>query len=144
MERLVSDLLADLDTGDNMMTRFLAESNVCFKTLVKKHLTPVIHFREEADSIIITVMAPDLRKEDIRIHIDNDLLTVSGIVKEENDAPDELVTLHHLNSETFKRSFRLPETVNPEQIETRYDEGVLTLKLPKKNIASSENEVSLE
>lgn len=95
---------------------------------------PAINIKDEDEGFIIDLAAPGLVKEDFNIELDNDLLIVSAISKsKEND--DAKYTRKDFNYSEFRRSFTLPDSVNGTVIEATYKNGVLSVKLPKKEEA---------
>lgn len=79
------------------------------------------HTHEEDKFFLVSVDMPGLKRDDIKIEVLENILTVTGERKEKN--PDRQYTL--------KRSFSLPREVNAEGIEANYEDGVLKLYLPK-------------
>ena len=83
------------------------------------------------DKLIVKAELPGLEPEDIKLSLSGDLLTIQGEKKKEKEEKDE----HHYSLERysgeFQRSFRLPQEVQEDKIEARFDKGVLTITLPK-------------
>jgi HSP20 family molecular chaperone IbpA len=144
MRQIQMNLLPRSDKSDYVVAGYPEETDDYFKTLVRKHLRPVIRFRDEPDMIIIYIMASAMRKEDIRARVENGMLILSGKVKSEANKSNDNMLRQGVNDESFHRTFRLPETVSPEHMEIRFEHSMVTLKLPKKNCLSGETEVSLE
>ena len=96
-----------------------------------------VNLRETDQSYEMSLIAPGLRKEDFKLNVTNDLLTVSYEQKEEHN--EEKVEEGWLRKEykmqTFSRSFRLDDSVDVNKITASYDNGVLHLSLPKKENA---------
>lgn len=97
---------------------------------------PPVNVKETATAFALEVVAPGLKKENFNIEVDNDLLTVSSEVKtEKSDEQEGKFTRREFRSASFKRSFKLPENVKPEEINAVYQDGILTVSLPKKEEA---------
>jgi HSP20 family protein len=79
--------------------------------------------------------APGLTKEDFKINVENDVLTVSNEKKTETSEKNEKYTRKEFSYSSFLRSFTLPEIVDMEKINAGYENGILTLTLPKKEEA---------
>ncbi|WP_321495952.1 Hsp20/alpha crystallin family protein [uncultured Desulfobacter sp.] len=79
----------------------------------------------------IKVEVPEIKREDIRITIDNGVLNIRGERKQEKE--DKNVKYHRIERHygSFLRSFSMPDNVTEEQIEAQFNEGILTLRLPK-------------
>jgi HSP20 family protein len=96
---------------------------------------PSVNVVEHKDGFRIELAAPGLVKEDFKVNLEKDLLTIS--VKKEANTEEETDTYRRreFNYSSFERSFRLPETVDAEKIDAKYDNGVLLIALPKKEAA---------
>jgi len=104
-----------------------------FSRINQKVNVPV-NIRETDQSYEMSLIAPGLRKEDLKLNVTDDLLTVSYEQKEENN--EEKVEESWLRKEykmqSFSRSFTLDDSVDVNKITASYDNGVLHLSLPKK------------
>jgi HSP20 family protein len=97
--------------------------------------TPAVNIIEGKDDFKIEVAAPGLSKEDFRINLDNDLLTISANKEVKNEEQNETYTRREFSYSSFCRSFTLPETVDGEKISASQKEGILTIHVPKKEEA---------
>jgi HSP20 family protein len=89
---------------------------------------PVNVFETEGE-LVLEVVAPGFEKENFNVNLENDLLTISAESKGEENRK---VLRSEFGFRSFKRSFTLPETADPERISAQYVNGVLTLNLPHK------------
>ncbi|RMD74250.1 MAG: Hsp20/alpha crystallin family protein [Bacteroidetes bacterium] len=96
---------------------------------------PSVNIVEGPDKFRIEMAAPGYDKNDFQIELDNDVLTISVQKQEEQVNEDENFVRREFNYTSFQRSFQLPETVDPEQINAHYENGVLVIDLPKKEEA---------
>ncbi|ADV47673.1 Hsp20/alpha crystallin family protein [Cellulophaga sp. E16_2] len=103
---------------------------------------PAVNIREGDTSFVLELVAPGRKKEDFKIEIDNDLLSVSSEVKKESSETldsKEVEKVKYTRKEysftSFKRAFTLPDTVNVEDIKASYENGILSFNLPKKEEA---------
>ena len=96
-----------------------------------------VNLRETDQSYEMSLIAPGLRKEDFKLNVTNDLLTVSYEQKEEHneEKAEEGWLRKEYKMQTFSRSFRLDDSVDVNKITASYDNGVLHLSLPKKENA---------
>lgn len=93
--------------------------------------TPAVNISEHDEHWEIQVAAPGLKKEDFKLELDNNLLTISFEKKEESETTGKF-TRREFSYSSFKRSFTLPEgTIDSNNIEAQYTDGLLTLTLPK-------------
>lgn len=96
---------------------------------------PKVNIKEVADAFIVEMAVPGLKKSDFNINLDNNILSISAELKEENEENDEGYTRREFGYSSFKRTFTLPETVNDSKINATYNEGILNVHLPKKEEA---------
>ncbi|MEM9337636.1 MAG: Hsp20/alpha crystallin family protein [Bacteroidota bacterium] len=93
--------------------------------------TPKVDVAETDNEFEVQLHLPGLKKEDIKIDINKDRLSISGERKFENKKSEK--NYHSVESYygSFSRSFHLPDTINTEKIDAAYVDGVLTVTLPK-------------
>lgn len=93
--------------------------------------SPSVDIAETKDEIVVSADLPGLNKEDIKVNVENNVLTFSGERKQEKK--DEGSNYHRLERSYgfFSRSFTLPVTVQSDKIKAAYKDGVLRLSLPK-------------
>ena len=77
---------------------------------------------------------PGLKKEDVKVHLDDRTLTISSEVSSENKEADEsgTYTRREFGFRSFKRAFTLPESVDTESIDAKFEDGILYVSLPKR------------
>jgi HSP20 family protein len=92
---------------------------------------PAVDVSETDVSYIIRAELPGMKKEDVKITVNNTLVTIRGEKKNESDEKDR--TYHRIERSygSFERSFNLPGAVKTGDVEARYDDGLLTVTLPK-------------
>lgn len=96
---------------------------------------PLVNITEDRDQFKLTVAAPGMDKEDFKIDIHGDILTISADTEEKEETP----TRQEYNYSSFSRSFRLPATVLKDKVEAKYKDGILKLFLPKTEEARRAN-----
>lgn len=106
---------------------------------------PPVDIREDKEAVILSAELPGIKKEDIKLGVENGVLTVKG----ERSFKDEQKKENYYRIErsygSFSRSFELPSTIDPEKIRANMKDGVLEIYIPKKEEAkpkSVEIEVS--
>lgn len=92
---------------------------------------PVVNTREGESAFHIDVDLPGVNKDDIRVDIDKDVLTISGERKTKDEIKEEDYYKVETSFGKFSRSFTLPENVDKENIEARSNDGVLEVVIPK-------------
>jgi HSP20 family protein len=107
---------------------------------------PAVNIHETNTSFELELAAPGLKKSDFKISVDGDVLTISAEKKEEKEEKHKKVTRREFNFTSFSRSFTLPDTVDADKIKASYEDGVLKLELPKKEVAIKQapKEISVE
>jgi len=86
---------------------------------------------ENEDSYIVRASIPGIDPEDLDITINNNVLTIKGETSEEEEEEDERYHVRERRFGVFVRSIVLPSSVDRENVEATYEDGVLTLRLPK-------------
>jgi HSP20 family protein len=86
---------------------------------------------ETEDSYIVRASIPGIDPEDLNITINNNVLTIQGETSEEEEEEDERYHVRERRFGVFVRSVVLPSPVDRENVEATYEDGVLTLRLPK-------------
>ncbi len=92
---------------------------------------PAVNISESKDNYRIDLAAPGLNKDDFKINLDNDILTISSEKEENKEKKDEQVMCKEFSYSRFSRSFTLPESVDANSIKATFKDGVLSLTLPK-------------
>ncbi|MCB0772507.1 MAG: Hsp20/alpha crystallin family protein [Flavobacteriales bacterium] len=93
---------------------------------------PRVNIVEDAAGYKLEMQAPGFAKEDLKVNMENDLLTISAEHKTEELKEDERFTRREFSTRAFTRSFRLPELVQADAISAEYVNGVLKVSIPKK------------
>jgi len=96
---------------------------------------PAVNITENKDNYEVSLAVPGMKKDDFKIDVEGNMLTISSEKEETKEEKDKKFTRKEYNYSSFSRSFTLPEEVNQEKIEARYEEGVLKLMLPRKEEA---------
>ena len=96
---------------------------------------PMVNIKETSDAYFVEMAVPGLKKSDFQIDLDNQILSISTEIEEDSEHTEANYTRREFGYASFKRSFTLPETVDVIKIKAKYDEGILSIKLPKKEEA---------
>ena len=97
------------------------------------HTVPAANVVETEKSFNLDIAVPGLTKEDFKIEIENKALVISAEKKIENETKDETTKFvrREFGYSNFKRSFTLPENVDVSSIAAQYNNGVLSIEIPK-------------
>lgn len=92
---------------------------------------PPVDIFEEDNAIRITSEIPGVRPEDVKLSVENNLLTISGTKRQVAEERTDRVHRYERTYGAFERSFTLPASVDANGIKATYEHGVLTVTLPK-------------
>jgi len=111
-------------------------------TMATSSWAPAVDVQEEQDSYCIRADLPGVNQNDIDVFMDNGVLTIKG--KRECEHKEEGANYSRIERMygSFHRQFTLPDTANSENIQAEYTNGVLSLKIPKKE-ASKPRRISI-
>lgn len=93
---------------------------------------PAVNIKESEKSFELEVAVPGLKKENIKIDVEREVLTISSEQTHEREEGKEGYTRREFHFNSFKRSFSIPESVDVEKIDASYKDGILNIALPKK------------
>ena len=98
---------------------------------------PLVNIKEDNDNFLVEMAAPGMEKNDFRVELDGNLLTITSEKQNENEVKEgERYSRREFSYQSFQRSFQLPkEVVDADKIEAKYENGVLRLLIPKKEEA---------
>ena len=96
---------------------------------------PPVNVTENQNDYMVSLAAPGLKKDDFKVDISGNMVTISSEKEESKEEKDKNFTRKEYSYSSFSRSFTLPEDVMQEKIEAKYEDGVLKLKLPRKEEA---------
>jgi len=94
-------------------------------------LAPQIDVTETDEELRLQAELPGVSENDIEVSLNDDALTIRAEKKQQRKEEREGVHFSERAFGTFQRSLRLPYQVNPEQVQARFENGVLTVSLPK-------------
>lgn len=93
---------------------------------------PAVNVLEDDNEFDVEVAAPGFKKEEFKIQVENNQLTISSEHKKEKEEKGKKVTRKEFNYNTFTRTFTLPDNINQDAIDAEYADGMLKVILPKK------------
>jgi HSP20 family protein len=100
----------------------------------EQHFIPAVNIHESEKSFSLEFKAPGYEKENFKVTLDNEVLTVSAEVSKEENVTEKNYSRREFVLNSFQRSFTIPETVNSEAMEAKYENGILRIFLPKKEV----------
>lgn len=93
---------------------------------------PAVNIKETTDDYSLSLAVPGMKKDDFKIDMEGNMITVSCEKEESKEEKEAKYTRNEYNFTSFSRSFTLPDEINKEKIDARYENGILKLVLPKK------------
>ena len=118
------DNFFDTDLGTGLLSNFNTGMTL-----------PAVNIKEDNENYHLEVAVPGLKKDDFELEVDNDILTISAHTKTENETNAENYTRREFGYSSFKRTFTLPDTVESENIKAGYEDGILSVHIPKREEA---------
>lgn len=114
------------------MEEFLNKSLAEFRGFGNFFSHQNVNIKETDSTFELEVAAPGLKKEDLNVNLDNNLLTISAESKSEHQENKDQYAFQEFNYSSFRRSFQLPDNIDQNAINAKHENGVLTIVLPKK------------
>lgn len=97
---------------------------------------PSVNIKENEEGFEVEMAIPGMDKGDFKIELNQDVLTISSEKKVENEVKEgEHFTRREFSYQSFSRSFTLPNTVDNEKINAKYENGILSVAIPKREEA---------
>ena len=116
----------------NLFEDFFGRDDEMTPTMNRWNRMPAVNIREDDYNYHLELAAPGLKKDDFKITLDNNLLTIETEMKDEKEVNKQNYSRKEFNYHAFRRSFTLPESADNEKIDAKYKDGVLNLMIPKK------------
>jgi HSP20 family protein len=105
---------------------------------------PAVNVKETDKAYEVEFAAPGFNKKDFNISVDNGVLTVSAESKQEKETKDDNYTRREFGYASFSRAFSLPVNTNEDDIQAKYEEGILKLTVAKKSIPEATTKKPIE
>ena len=100
---------------------------------------PAANISESKDHYHVELAAPGLRKEDFKLSLERDVLSISVEQNTQQDAQERNFNKREFSYSSFVRSFTLPESADENGIEAKYENGVLCINIPKREEAKMQS-----
>jgi HSP20 family protein len=94
---------------------------------------PAVNITEGNDGFHVSLASPGMKKDDFNIDVEGNMLSISCEQEETRENGDTKFNRKEYNYSSFCRSFTIPDEVNKDKIEAKYEEGILKLLLPKRD-----------
>ena len=118
--------------NDDLFNEFFNWGNQLSKV---NHNTPAVNVKEDENGFLLELAIPGLKKKDIKIELNNEVLTISSEKESKTEDKEANYSRQEFCYQSFSRSFTLPDSVNSKDIKANHENGILTLSIPKKEEA---------
>lgn len=122
------DLSSFKDTIDSFFNDFLNSSPL---SLYESEWKPSIDVIDEGKNYKVSADLPGLTDKDVKVNIEKGILSIEGEKSESSEKKENSYLVSERKFGSFKRSIRLPEDINQEEITAEFKHGVLSVSLPK-------------
>ena len=95
---------------------------------------PAVNIKENGKEFNIELAVPGFTKKDFHVSLENNIMTISAEKEEEKIEEAEHFTRKEFSSSSFSRSFTLPKSVEFDQVDAKYSDGILKITVPKKEM----------
>lgn len=96
---------------------------------------PAVNIIEHESGFELEVVVPGMKKEDFHVEVEQDIMSIRAELEVKKQEKEEKYTRREFRARSFRRNFTLPETVDTNNIQADYQDGILRLSLPKKEEA---------
>lgn len=103
----------------------------------KGEFVPSVNIKETEKAFMLEFAVPGFNKNDFDVQIENEHITISGNKEESKEENTDEYTRKEFSFRSFKRTFSLPENINTDKVEAIYENGVLHVGLPKKELKAA-------
>ena len=125
------DPVTELRRMDNVMNRFSRSYSRLGSPAGPQSWAVPLDVRQEGDSITVDASLPGVDPEQISVTVEDGVLTIKGQTATETERKEERYYLRERRAGVFHRSVRLPDTVDTDNAESAYENGVLSITFPK-------------
>ncbi len=124
----------ELESMNHHLSRLLDDSRTSLDDEMGRW-APSVDIRETDEALMVEAELPGIDKKDVKLEVKDGVLTISGERRYEKDVKEENVHRIERSYGSFTRSFSLPTNVDAEKVNADMKDGVLTVRLPKRENA---------
>ena len=93
--------------------------------------SPAINMYQTDSEVVVKAALPGIKAEEVQINVDGDILTIRGETRQEEEQKEKSWQIHEHRWGAFERSVRLPAGVTSDKAKADFENGILTIRLPK-------------
>ncbi len=102
-----------------------------FSSYKRNCSNPAVNIQEDEKQFLLEFAVPGMKKDDFKINLENQILTISSEIKENKEEPKSNYTRREFVYNSFSRSFTLPKNIVADKIKADYKEGILNISILK-------------
>jgi len=126
-----SDILGMQRDINHMFDRFFRGGVLDDAEFPAASWVPAVDLAEKDDAYIAKVELPGVSKDDVKITLQDNIITIRGEKKDEKETKESNYHRVERSYGSFQRSFNLPSAVKGDKVDAQYKDGILTISLPK-------------
>ena len=121
----------------SLLDNFFGRDMLDFDDTQRTGSMPAVNIKEGDNEYNIEVAAPGMEKDDFKLHLDNNILTISSEKEQRQEDKNDKgeYTRREFSYQSFRRSFMLPDSADSDNINASYKDGILQIDIPKKEEA---------
>jgi len=135
LDRWPSDYVGIQRDINRLFDNFFRAGSPVEETMASSTFAPAVDIAEQENEYIVKVELPGVAKDEVRISVESNVLTVKGEKKQEKEEKNKNFHRVERSYGSFQRSFTLPSTVKNDKIDAVFDGGILTITMPKSEAA---------
>jgi len=113
--------------------------NLFFNESGNRVTVPSVNICEHEKEFALELAAPGYSKENFKINLSDNILTIKAAIKDEKKEEDKNYSHREYSYSSFERRFTLPENIDLKTVDANYADGILHILLPKKEVSKEEN-----
>lgn len=132
-------------TIDNLMKEIFKDVPQSLSRTVREEVLyyPPVNIINKKEAFVLDLLVPGYSKEDFKVKLEDNTLTVSAETKDNSPAEGEAFIRKEFSAKAFKRSFNIDHKIDNGAITAKYENGILKLTLPKKVEETSTQEINV-
>jgi HSP20 family protein len=100
---------------------------------------PAVNIKDNPKSFDLELAVPGFKKEDLKVKVDGDVLTISSEKKKDSEEDKNGYTRREFSYSSFQRSFQLPANTDADNVKANFVDGILNLSIPKRKALPEKN-----
>jgi len=131
LDRWPSDFISVQRDINRLFDNFLRSGSPVEETMATSYFAPAVDIAEQENEYVVKVELPGVAKDEVKISVESNILTIKGEKKQEKEEKNKNFHRVERSYGSFQRSFTLPSTVKNDKIDAVFNNGILTITMPK-------------